>query len=71
MRPAFSNVPFAAVADYPKLFTELLRRGHSEEQLKKLAGRNVLRALRQAESVAARLQKEKAASDVMIGDLDK
>jgi membrane dipeptidase len=60
-----------SVADYPKLFAELLRRGHSEDQLRKLAGLNVLRVMKQAEAVAARLQKEKAASDVLIGDLDK
>jgi membrane dipeptidase len=60
-----------SVADYPKLFTELLRRGHSIDQLKKLAGLNVLRVMKQAEAVAARLQKERTASDVMIGDLDK
>ena len=60
-----------SVADYPKLLTELLRRGHSEEQLKKLAGLNVLRVMKQAEAVAARLQKERPASDVLIGELDK
>jgi membrane dipeptidase len=60
-----------SVADYPKLFTELLRRGHSVDQLKKLAGLNVLRVMKQAEAVAARLQKERTASDVMIGDVDK
>jgi membrane dipeptidase len=60
-----------SVADYPNLFTELLRRGHSEEQLKKLAGLNVLRVMREAEAVAAKLQKERPASDVMIGELDK
>jgi membrane dipeptidase len=60
-----------SVADYPKLFTELLRRGHSIDQLKKLAGLNVLRVMKQAEAVAARLQKERTASDVMIGDVDK
>jgi len=59
-----------SVADYPKLFAELLRRGHSEEQLKKLAGGNVLRALRQAEAVAARLQKERPPSDVLIEEVD-
>jgi membrane dipeptidase len=52
-------VGLESVADYPKLFAELLRRGHSEEQLKKLAGLNVLRAMRQTEAVAARLQKER------------
>ena len=60
-----------SVADYPEVFAELLRRGHSEEQLKKLAGLNVLRAMRQAEAVAARLQKEQPASEVLIEDLDK
>ncbi len=60
-----------SVADYPKLFTELLRRGHTEQQLKKLAGLNVLRVMRQAESVAARLQKEKTPGDALIADVDK
>jgi membrane dipeptidase len=39
------------------LFAELLRRGWSEEDLLKLAGRNHLRAMRQMEKVAAELQK--------------
>lgn len=60
-----------SVADYPKLFSELLRRGHTEQQLKKLAGLNVLRVMRQAESVAARLQKEKTPEDALIADVDK
>lgn len=60
-----------SVADYPKLFAELLRRGHSEERLKKLAGLNVLRAMKQTEGVAAKLRKERSASDVLIEDLDK
>jgi membrane dipeptidase len=64
-------VGLESVADYPKLFAELLRRGHSEEQLKKLAGLNVLRVFRAAEATAARLQKERPESDVLIGELDK
>ena len=64
-------VELTSVADYPKLFAELLRRGHSEEQLKKLAGLNVLRAMRQAEAVSLRLRKEHPASEVLIEDLDK
>ena len=59
-----------SVADYPKLFAELLRRGHSEPQLKKLAGLNVLRVMKQAETVAARLQKEKTAGDALIAEVD-
>ncbi|HEX6094956.1 MAG TPA: dipeptidase [Thermoanaerobaculia bacterium] len=64
-------VGLESVADYPKLFAELLRRGHSEEQLKKLAGLNALRVMRAAEAVAARLQKERPESDVLIEELDK
>jgi membrane dipeptidase len=42
------------VEDYPALFVELMRRGWSDRDLAKLAGGNLLRALRQAERVAAR-----------------
>jgi membrane dipeptidase len=41
------------VSRYPALFTELRRRGWSEPDLKALAGANILRALRAAESFAA------------------
>jgi membrane dipeptidase len=40
------------VEDYPNLFAELIRRGWSDANLAKLAGGNVLRALRRAEDVA-------------------
>ena len=63
-------VGLESVADYPKLFAELLRRGHSEEQLKKLAGTNVLRVMRAAEATAARLQKERPEPDVRIEEVD-
>jgi membrane dipeptidase len=41
------------VSTYPVLFAELARRGYSEEDLAKIAGRNVLRVMRDAERVAA------------------
>lgn len=44
------------VSMYPNLFAELVRRGWSDADLAKLAGGNVLRALRDAERVAARLR---------------
>lgn len=44
------------VSRYPLLFAELARRGWTDEELEKLAGRNVLRVLRAAEEVARRLQ---------------
>jgi membrane dipeptidase len=59
-----------SVADFPNLFAELMRRGWSDEDLGKLAGLNVLRVFREAEAVAARLRKERPASDVMIGEVD-
>ena len=42
------------VSTYPALFAELLARGWSEPDCAALAGGNVLRVLRDAESVAAR-----------------
>lgn len=44
------------VSTYPNLFAELIRRGWTDAELKKLAGENVLRALERAEQVAARLK---------------
>ena len=44
------------VSRYPNLFAELIRRGWSDADLKKLAGENVLRAMAQAEKVARELQ---------------
>lgn len=39
------------VSKYPNLFAELLARGWAETDLEKLAGLNLLRALRGAEAV--------------------
>jgi membrane dipeptidase len=41
---------------YPVLFAELLRRGHSPDDLRKIAGQNLLRAMRQMEKVALELR---------------
>lgn len=41
------------VSGYPALFVELARRGYSQEDLEKIAMRNVLRAMRGAEATAA------------------
>jgi membrane dipeptidase len=56
------------VSGYPLLFAELIRRGWSDENLAKLAGGNVLRAMRQAEAVAASMKEvQPALSDVDTG----
>jgi len=46
------------VSTYPALFAELARRGWSDDDLRKLAGENLLRVFAQAEAVAKRLQKK-------------
>ena len=46
------------VEGYPLLFAELIRRGWSDRNLAKLAGGNVLRALRRAEAVASSMKDE-------------
>jgi membrane dipeptidase len=46
------------VEGYPLLFAELIRRGWSDSNLAKLAGGNILRALRRAEAVAASMKRE-------------
>ena len=59
-----------SVADYPHLFAELIRRGYTDDQLKGIAGNNVLRVMRKVEGVAARLQKERPAVDARIDEVD-
>lgn len=58
------------VSTFPALLAELLRRGWPEEDVKQVAGRNVLRVLRETERVAARLQRERGPSTARIEDLD-
>jgi membrane dipeptidase len=53
------------VSTYPLLFAELVRRGWSDRDLKKLAGENALRAWAQTERVAARLQRERKPSTMI------
>ena len=48
-------VGLSDVSMYPNLFAELIRRGWSDNDLKLLAGENVLRAFAQAEAVSKRL----------------
>jgi membrane dipeptidase len=59
------------VSTFPALIAELLRRGYSDEEVKKVAGLNVLRVMRAAERVASRLQKERGPSTAQRADLDR
>jgi membrane dipeptidase len=56
---------------YPELFAELIRRGWSDADLTKLAGGNVLRAMRGAEAASARLKKTRRPSTATIEALDR
>jgi membrane dipeptidase len=58
------------VSKFPDLFAELIRRGWSDADLKKLAGENILRALRRAEQVSARLRAQRPPSTATIQELD-
>jgi membrane dipeptidase len=66
------SVPEAleGVQDFPVLFAELLRRGWTEAEVKKLAGENLLRAFREAEKVSQRLRRERPASEASLEELD-
>jgi membrane dipeptidase len=55
---------------FPALFAELIRRGWSDADLKKLAGQNLLRVFRSAEATAARLQRTREPSTKTIEELD-
>jgi membrane dipeptidase len=59
------------VSTFPALTAELLRRGYSDTDVKKILGLNVLRVMREAEKVAARLQKARGPSAALIEQLDK
>jgi membrane dipeptidase len=50
------------VSTYPALTAELLRRGYTDDEIKKILGLNILRVIRDVEKVSSRLQQERAAS---------
>ncbi len=58
------------VSKYPDLTAELLKRGYKDEDVRKILGLNVLRVMRQAEKVAAGLQKTRQPSTATIEQLD-
>ncbi|HEX6218924.1 MAG TPA: dipeptidase, partial [Sphingomicrobium sp.] len=59
----YDGIPYTptgleGVETYPVLFAELIRRGWSDANLAKLAGGNILRAMRGAEATAAAMKNE-------------
>ncbi len=53
-----STVPMGLedVSTYPALFAELIRRGYTQDELRKIAGLNLLRAMKEMEATAERLR---------------
>ena len=58
------------VSKYPDLTAELIKRGYTDQDIKKILGLNVLRVMTQAEKVAAGLQKTRQPSTATIEQLD-
>jgi len=63
-------VGLEGVDKFPDLLAELAKRGWSDENLGKVAGGNVLRALREAEAVAKKLQATTRPSYATLAELD-
>jgi membrane dipeptidase len=64
---SYTPVGLEDVSTFPQLFAELIRRGWSDDDLRKLAGRNLLRVLRAAEATAERLRRQRQPSTMTIG----
>jgi membrane dipeptidase len=58
------------VSTYPALTAELLKRGYSDGDVKKILGLNVLRVMKRAEVIAAHLQTQREPSSATIEKLD-
>ena len=72
----FDGIPTVPVgledaSTFPDLLVELVRRGYSDEELKDIAGRSFLRAMRGAEEAARGLQASESAADDLIEELDQ
>src|SRR6185295_11223943 len=59
------------VSTFPVLLAELAKRGWTDAELAKLTSGNVLRVLKQAETVSARLKKSRKPSQATIEELDR
>ena len=54
------------VSKFPVLTAELLRRGYSDADVRKILGENILRVMREAEQVSKRLQAERGPSTLLF-----
>jgi membrane dipeptidase len=59
------------VSRYPYLTAELLRRGYTDSQVKKIISGNFLRVMRAVEAASARIKLQRKPSAARIEDLDR
>ncbi len=59
------------VSKYPDLTAELLKRGYTDQDIKKILGLNILRVMREAERVSVELRKKRGPSTATIEGMDK
>jgi membrane dipeptidase len=57
------------VSRYPYLTAELIRRGYTDSEVKKVLGLNILRVMREAERAAVRIQRTRGPSTATIEEL--
>jgi len=55
------------VSKYPGLTAELLKRGYTDQDIKKILGLNILRVMRQVERVSAESKKKRGPSTAVLG----
>jgi membrane dipeptidase len=58
------------VSRFPWLIAELLRRGYADDDIRAIAGGNILRVMRGAEAAARLIQAERPPSEATIDELD-
>jgi membrane dipeptidase len=58
------------VSKYPDLTAELLRRGYTDQDVRKILGLNVLRVMRAAEQVSTALRKKRGPSTATLEQMD-
>ena len=58
------------VSRYPYLTAELIRRGYTDAEVKKVLGLNLLRVMREVEQAAVRIQRTRGPSTATIAELD-
>jgi membrane dipeptidase len=58
------------VSTFPALFAELSRRGYTDEELMKIAGRNILRVMRDAERISQQLVAQRPPSNATSASMD-